>query len=406
MSPLSPGRRFWLRELTVLLGLSAAAVVLFAVTGLDVAASRPFYRAGPADRWPLAKELPWSALYGAAPWLAALLVLAGLGMLALGSTRRRERLRRDGIFLLLAVVVGPGLIVNLLFKDHWGRPRPRDIVEFGGPSPYRSPLLPQRGGAASFPCGHCSVGFLLGAGWWIWKGRRPALARASLALGLAAGTAIGLGRMAAGGHFLSDVVWSALLALGIAHAIHYHVLPLAPAEESSLRASRGRSRAVAVLSALGGLGVLLALFVAPHGTSLAARIPFGSLPAPPKAFEFVARTASVEIVLVDAPDSEITISGELHGFGLPTSELSTRTDFDASAGPALRYTIVQRGWFTDLDGSATIRLPAAGFTRVTVRVGKGNIRVTDTTREGVVASGRLRLELSTSAGHVDAPPVP
>ena len=45
-----------------------------------------------------------------------------------------------------------------------------------------------------------------------------------MAGGLMAGLALGLGRMAAGGHFLSDVVWSAILALGIAHALYYHVL--------------------------------------------------------------------------------------------------------------------------------------------------------------------------------------
>jgi lipid A 4'-phosphatase len=39
-------------------------------------------------------------------------------------------------------------------------------------------------------------------------------------LGLAVGFALGLGRMAAGGHFLSDVIWSALLALGLAHALY------------------------------------------------------------------------------------------------------------------------------------------------------------------------------------------
>ena len=25
--------------------------------------------------------------------------------------------------------LGPGLVVNVLFKDHWGRPRPREVVD-------------------------------------------------------------------------------------------------------------------------------------------------------------------------------------------------------------------------------------------------------------------------------------
>ena len=62
---------------------------------------------------------------------------------------------------------------------------------------------------------------------WIWKRRRPGWARASLALELAVGFALGLGRMAAGAHFLSDVIWSALLSLGLAHVLYYHILRLA-----------------------------------------------------------------------------------------------------------------------------------------------------------------------------------
>jgi hypothetical protein len=84
----------------------------------------------------------------------------------------------------------------------------------------------------------------------------------------------------AGGHFLSDVIWSALLALGVAHAVYHYVLRVPvhdlrdEARESGALAARGPvsrgQRAVAVLAALGGAAVLLALFAAPHGTQLAA----------------------------------------------------------------------------------------------------------------------------------------
>jgi lipid A 4'-phosphatase len=322
---------------------------------------------------------------------------------------------RQGAFLLLAVALGPGLIVNFIFKDHWNRPRPRDVVEFGGPLHYAPPLLPTGEGGTSFPCGHCSVAFLYGAGWWLWKRRRPAWARASLAAGIAAGFALGLGRMAAGGHFLSDVVWSGLLALGTAHALYHYVLRL-PAHERAAAAATAAplpvrrphlQRALAILAALGGIGVLAALFATPHGTSLAARIPLGRLAQAPWAFELAARTANVDIVLVDAPAAEVAIAGELHGFGLPTSRLGTRTEIAAGAVPVVRYRIVQRGWFTDLDGAAAVRLPAGELRRVTVRLERGNVRVTDATRGRVAASGRLTLDLVTASGHVLAPrPLP
>ncbi len=401
-------RRDWRRDLVVWLALGAAVTSLFAATRLDFAAAGIFFRSDPLDHWPLARQLPWSVLYRSAPWITAALVLAGLASLAAGFARGRDAWRRYGVFVLLSVVVGPGILVNGVFKDHWNRPRPRDVVEFGGASHYAPAPLRGEGGA-SFPCGHCSVGFLCGIGWWIWRRRRPRIAAASLAAGFVAGIALGLGRMAAGGHFLSDVVWSALLAFGVAHALYHYVLriPAREAPESGAadapRTGGRLQRAVIVLAALGGVAVLAALFVTPHGAQLAAEIPLSRFPRALLVFEVTAQTAGVEIVLVDAPATEVSISGELHGFGLPTSRLETSVRFDAEPVPTLRYRIEQRGWFTDLDGSALIRLPVGKLERIVVRIARGNITVTDATRAGILKSGRLHLDLQTGSGRVQAP---
>src|SRR5436305_2951837 len=346
-------RRGGLPGLLFLTALAVAVTILFAVTRLDIAAARAFYSPNALDHWPLARELPWSVLYRLAPWITAALVLSSLAALAVGIARGHGDWRRHGIFLLLSVVIGPGLLVNTVFKDHWGRPRPRDIVEFGGPLHYRIAPLPGGEGGASFPCGHCSVGFLFAAGWWMWRRRRPARAWGSLALGLIAGFALGLGRMAAGGHFLSDVIWSALLALGVAHVLYYYVLrvPIYESLEAGAVVRQGpisrAQRWIVAGAALGGLGVLLALFAAPHGMELAAKIP---LSISPRSFEVTARRANVEIVIVDAPADRVEIDGELHGFGLPASRLEARSGLVLKPVPTLRYRIEQHGWFTDLDG--------------------------------------------------------
>jgi hypothetical protein len=273
---------------------------------------------------------------------------------------------------------------------------------------------PLRGeGGASFPCGHCSVGFLYGVGWWIWRRRRPRLAGLSLAAGLITGTALGLGRMAAGGHFLSDVIWSALIALAVAHLLWHYVLRI-PARELAGTAVGSPVRsvglvslpwrgAVALFAGLGGLAVLIALFVTPHGTQLDTQIRLTSLPRMPRVFEVTARVANIDIVLIDSPEATVSISGELHGFGLPTSRLVAHTAFEAGPLPTLRYGIEQRGWFTDLSGSVSIRVPAGMIEEIRVRVSRGNIGVTDLTRERVVSGGRLRLDLRTEAGHLQRP---
>jgi membrane-associated PAP2 superfamily phosphatase len=397
--------RGWRLDALLLIAIGIALTLLFAATPLDIAAARMFYRPDAADHWPLAEHPPWSLLYRMAPWITASLVLIGLSNLLLSLTRRRQSWRRHAIFVLLSVIIGPGLLVNVVFKDHWDRPRPRDIVEFSGPSHYVPAPLRGEGGA-SFPCGHCSVGYLYGLGWWVWRHRRPHWAVVSLAIGLAMGSVLGLGRMAAGAHFLSDVLWSALLALGLAHLLYYYILRIPAHDTPELPAAADGStiqRATAIAVAVGGVIVLLALFVNPHGTPLAMDIELSSLPSIPKVFEVTADTANVLIVVVDSPTSDIVVAGELHGFGLPTSRLDTHLQFDARPQPTLQYRITQHGWFTDLNGAASFRVPAGQLQRLVVRVDRGNIKVTDTTAAGVIRNGRLQLDLRTRRGVVQRP---
>jgi lipid A 4'-phosphatase len=395
-----------LTEGILLLSLATVTFILFGATSLDLAAARVFYHPIGENPWVSVHRFPWSALYHAAPWITASLILTGLGTLAVGLAGGRTELKWIGNFLLLSVVIGPGLVVNFLFKDHWGRPRPRDIVQFSGALHYVPPLAPSPEGGHSFPCGHCSVGFLYGTGWWVWRRRHPKWAWASLTAGLIAGLAEGLGRMAAGGHFLSDVVWSGLLALSIAHLLYNHVLRIPTRNLDYVRDPAAHTGAPvsgmpwSILSIAGGVAVLIALFATPHGTSLTKLIPLDSLRMGSRwAFEFSARRAQVDLVLLDS-EPRIAIDGELHGFGLPMSRLGTQIQLLHLAVPTVRYSVIQQGWFTDLDGSVRIRLPVEGLESATVRVVRGNIRVTDTTRSGVSFDGKLLLDLRTSYGRV------
>lgn len=139
-----------------------------------------------------------------------------------GEIRRRPLLgvsRRVAAYVLLSLALGPGLVVNVVLKDHWGRPRPSTIQEFGGANTYVRPMLPSRqcDDNCSFASGHGALGFwpvalaLLAPPRW----RRLALAAA-----LAFGTTVGGVRIAQGGHFLSDVIASALITMGISHYLY------------------------------------------------------------------------------------------------------------------------------------------------------------------------------------------
>jgi membrane-associated PAP2 superfamily phosphatase len=118
--------------------------------------------------------------------------------------------RRAGFFFAAVLALGPGLLINSVFKAHWGRPRPRQTVEFGGNLPFvsvwvRTSLSKSR----SFPSGHASMGFYLMAPAFLLYRRRRGLALAFVFVGLLSGGYIGLARVVQGAHFPSDVVWSA-----------------------------------------------------------------------------------------------------------------------------------------------------------------------------------------------------
>jgi lipid A 4'-phosphatase len=212
----------WRRGALLLLAAAILTTALFAFTPLDIDAARVFYDPRSLNHWPLASRMPWILLYRAASWLTGGLLIWGLAALARGIAGHDDGLRRQGIVILVSLVLGPGLIANIALKDHWDRPRPREVIALGGrmayvPAPFRG------AGGASFPCGHCTVGCLYGAGWWLWRRRQRARAAASLAAGLVAGCALGVERMVAGGHFLSDIVWAALIVFAVTHAV-YHLV--------------------------------------------------------------------------------------------------------------------------------------------------------------------------------------
>ncbi|MGE5504000.1 MAG: phosphatase PAP2 family protein [Actinomycetota bacterium] len=122
--------------------------------------------------------------------------------------------RRIGAYLLLSLALGPGLLVNLVLKDQWGRPRPSTIAEFSGKLHYARPLWPsgQCDDNCSFPSGHAALAFWLVAFAFLAPPRHRPLA---VAAALLFGALVGLVRIAQGGHFLSDVAFSGVLTVGL-----------------------------------------------------------------------------------------------------------------------------------------------------------------------------------------------
>ncbi|HVZ44669.1 MAG TPA: phosphatase PAP2 family protein [Ramlibacter sp.] len=199
-----------IERVALALSIAVATIVFTMWPGLDVKVAGLFFDGNgfAGDRW------LWSrAIYRSMPWLGWLLgAWAAVSLFAprlLGPRGLRAR-RRRGAMLLLAGVVGVGLVVHVALKDHWGRPRPGSIEAFGGPMPFQQALAPSSycPRNCSFVSGHAAGGFvLLAIG--VFGARRKRLRW--LAIGMAAGFVVGAARMAQGGHFLSDIVFCALI---------------------------------------------------------------------------------------------------------------------------------------------------------------------------------------------------
>jgi membrane-associated PAP2 superfamily phosphatase len=223
MSGFSRGRRTLVECGWVLAGLLVLSIAIRA-SGIDLVVERLFYRAAATPRWWGVDRQPWEAFYryGSYPAIGVG-ALALVALLASSFVRKLRRHMRACLLLVGVLAIGPGLLVNTVGKDHWGRPRPRDVVEFGGGQPYVAVGCPVARGGHSFPSGHAAVGFYWLTLYVLWRGRRPRAARAGLALGLVAGLAMGFERMAVGAHYPSDVLWAGgidyLVALGVDDAL-------------------------------------------------------------------------------------------------------------------------------------------------------------------------------------------
>ena len=207
----------------IVLPLLIAVIIslLIGLTNTDLEIAGLFY--APGKGWFMGQELPWYFLYHYGNMPAIILSVGGFLFFVI-SFFRKEFLpyKKIGLFLAVFMVLGPGLVVNTVFKEHWGRPRPADIVNFGGTETFRQVWEKgEVGQGKSFPSGHASVGFFLFAPFFILKKSHRKAAITFLCLGIAYGLFMGAGRIIQGGHFLTDVIWSGVIVYITGHILYF-----------------------------------------------------------------------------------------------------------------------------------------------------------------------------------------
>ncbi|MEW6516190.1 MAG: phosphatase PAP2 family protein [candidate division FCPU426 bacterium] len=365
--------------LAILLALSLP----FLFSNADLTLAGLFYH----DGWSLGDRQPWAALYTYGTWPGLALSAVAL-VVFFGSWiwPRWQPKRRAAALVVLTLLIAPGLLINALGKDFWGRPRPRDVQAFQGNQAFHRFVHPAGPGQGeSFPCGHASVGFLFASLYFV--SRRRTLRWGALGLGLGYGSLMGLARMAQGAHFASDVLWSGGVTYLTAAVLHHVVLPPAPDPSAPAPASPPAAPGQKLLG-----WTLLAVSLSLLTAFFLLASPFhktwsGSVEGSPDltAVHIVLPGGTEEIRLDHAEQGPaVTAKIEMRGFGFPKLDLVG-------------------GFMESVQGTTLTATLNVRFNRITTeRTGRIDIRVRSSLAAGLETKGDspdIRLGAHSSPGY-------
>ncbi len=208
--------------LVIALLIGAGVGIVFALyPQLDIAISRPFFNEQ-YQLFPVQYSLVARNLRELFNYMVAALAAPAFVALALKLVLPRRRMliaARAALFIVATIALAPGLMANVILKDHWGRPSPPEIVAFNGTQQFRAWWDP-RGGCArncSFVAGEGAGGF-----WTLAPAALAPPAWRAIAYGAALlfGSSAGLLRLAGGAHFFTDVVFSGVFTFLIIWTVH------------------------------------------------------------------------------------------------------------------------------------------------------------------------------------------
>jgi len=223
--------------LAITLAVAVVVGLLFGIyPQLDLKLTAPFYNT--SGHFFEVNAQPWVRYSRDAARIIIGLLVAPAVLALLGKVimpRRRMLIEcRAALFLIATLALGPGLLTNVILKDHWGRSRPIDVTQFGGTDRF-VPWWDPRGDCPN----NCSfiAGEPSGAFWTLAPAALapPQWRAAAYGAALAFGAAVGVLRIAAGAHFFTDVVFAGVfmyLLVWLAHGLLFRWRsPPAPKEK-------------------------------------------------------------------------------------------------------------------------------------------------------------------------------
>jgi lipid A 4'-phosphatase len=355
------------KDFAIILGLLGLITLVFNITDLDISLQHLFYNQ--EKGWILQNRPLWNFLYKFGIYPGYFFALIALIMISLSYwSSKYIKYRKACILLVFTLIAGPGVIVNGVLKDHAGRPRPREITEFGGTEKFLCVCqVGDNNQAKSFPCGHCSMGFYMAVPYLFLRYRRRFLAWTFLIGGTTYGILMGIARMMAGGHFASDVLWSGGIVWLVALTGLYLFKTDRPvemphlSEEKQKRKARIATLIIGIILPVVTAGLMLAT---PYISKKSMKISNADLEKTQcRLFDIDLKDATVII----AADTCFHIEYKVNAFGFPNSRIGG----ELTPGEITRYTINYSGWFTEIKNVIDVHYPVGYPCSYNIRINRG-----------------------------------
>ena len=194
------------------------------------------------------------------------------------------------------------------------------------------------GNGYSFPCGHSSVGFALISFYFLLKRKRPKTAIVVFAGSFVLGMIMGVGRMADGAHFFSDVLWSAVMSYIPAYFLYYKMRLY---EEETKEFKKEYKKAI-----LQGASLFAALLAA-----VAVATPYKRVIDLPvdKNLQLIEFDEGVLEIRLDENQKSSEIHIEARGFGFPKSKLIDKVSPE-------KLIFYRKGFFSDYEATYSLSI--------------------------------------------------
>lgn len=349
--------------------------------GWDLFLANLFYDAQ-ADRWlgPEIGSMKWLYLYGVLPALICGIVASIVAILGFSIPWLRP-FRRISLYFFLVLALGSGLIANALLKQYWGRPRPSQVLKFGGTQNFEPSLwYDALSTGHSFPSGHATMGFYFFSLALLLNGQARF---AAFALALGFGSILGFSRITYGGHFFTDVLWSGIIMWIVARSVHqffglnsgWSYCDRPPYSKGE--AFRRKLRSLFVIPAL-TLGLLVMVTHVPRDKNDQLIVPLEGVATVQLQMEQMRGILKIE----SSGGKQIHVRSNGLGFGLPKTRLLLKHTITTQ--PDLMQLNVRhnvQGFFSDLKATTTLTLPEGPHY---------DIQIDPAKLEGLIVNGRVQ----------------